>query len=145
MKTVGELVQDRDVHTVSADMYVLEAAQFMSEAGVGLVPVMDGEKATGVFGERDLLKRVVARGLDPATVQVRDVMTTTMICSPPDETYQQAAARMLEKGIRHLVVADSDRLIGVISLRDLRTVEIDEKSQEIEYLNDYLYFIPPGM
>jgi len=145
MKSVGDLVEGREVHTIGTDISVLEAAQFMSEKSIGLVPVMDGERVIGVFGERDILKRVVAEGLDPESTIVGDVMTKTMICSPPDETYQQAGAKMIEKGIRHLVVADGDHLIGVISLRDLRTIEIDEKSQEIEYLNDYLYFVPPGM
>ena len=145
MKSVGDLVQGREVHTIGTEITVLEAAKFMSQKGIGLVPVMDGERVIGVFGERDILKRVVAEGLDPEMIRVGDVMTKTMICSPPEETYQQAALKMLEKGIRHLVVADGDRLIGVISLRDLLTVEIDEKSQEIEYLNDYLYFVPPGM
>ncbi len=145
MKSVGDLIEGREVYTIGTDISVREAARFMTEKGIGLVPVMDGERVIGVFGERDILKRVVAEGLDPETIKVGDVMTKTMICSPPDETYQQAGVKMIEKGIRHLVVADGDRLIGVISLRDLRTVEIDEKSQEIEYLNDYLYFVPPGM
>lgn len=145
MKTVGDLVEGREVHSVGADISVREAARFMTEKKIGLVPVTDGEKVIGVFGERDLLKRVVSEGLDPETTRVNDVMTTTMICSPPDETYQQAGSKMIEKGIRHLVIADGDQLIGVISLRDLRTHEIDEKSQEIEFLNDYLYFVPPLM
>ncbi len=145
MKTVGDLVQGREVYAIGADISVREAAQFMAGKKIGLVPVTEGEKVIGVFGERDLLKRVVAEGLNPDTTQVNDVMTTTMICSPPDETYQQAGNKMIEKGIRHLVIADGDQLIGVISLRDLRTHEIDEKSQEIEFLNDYLYFVPPLM
>ncbi|MFC1530040.1 cyclic nucleotide-binding/CBS domain-containing protein [Gemmatimonadota bacterium] len=145
MKTVGDLVQGREVHSVGGDITVREASRFMAEKKIGLVPVTDGEKVIGVFGERDLLKRVVAEGLDPDATLVNDVMTTTMICSPPDETYEQAGSKMIEKGIRHLVVADADQLVGVISLRDLRTHEIDEKSQEIEFLNDYLYFVPPLM
>jgi CBS domain-containing protein len=145
MKTVGDLIQGREVFAIGADIPVREAAQYMAEKGVGLLPVTDGEKVIGVFGERDLLKRVVSEGLDPETTRVEEVMTTTMICSPPDETWQQAGSKMIEKGIRHLVVADGDQLIGVISLRDLRTHEIDQKSQEIEYLHDYLYYVPPLM
>ena len=145
MKTVGDFVKGREVHSVGADVSVREAARFMAERKIGLVPVTEGKKVIGVFGERDLLKRVVAEGLDPDSTRVNDVMTTTMICSLPDETYQQAGNKMIEKGIRHLVVADGDQLIGVISLRVLRTHEIDEKSQEIEFLNDYLYFVPPLM
>jgi CBS domain-containing protein len=145
MKTVGDLIQGREVFAIGADIPVREAASYMAEKGVGLLPVTDGEKVIGVFGERDLLKRVVSEGLDPETTRVEEVMTTTMICSPPDETWQQAGSKMIEKGIRHLVVADGDQLIGVISLRDLRTHEIDQKSQEIEYLHDYLYYVPPLM
>ncbi len=145
MKTVGDLVQGREVYSIGADISVREAAQYMAGKQIGLVPVTEGEKVIGVFGERDLLKRVVAEGLDPDGTSVNEVMTTTMICSPPDETYEQAGDKMIEKGIRHLVVAENDQLIGVISLRDLRTHVIDEKSQEIEFLNDYLYFVPPLM
>ena len=106
--------------------------------GLAIVQSMRG-------GRGDVTIKATAEGLDPASTPVNDVMTTTMICSTPDETWQQAGSKMLEKGIRHLVVADGDQLVGVISLRDLRTHEIDQKSQEIEYLNDYLYYVPPLM
>ena len=88
MQIIGELVQDREVFTIAADTTALEAARFMTGKGIGLLPVMDGDKVIGVFTERDLMKRVVAADLDPAQTRISEVMTRQMICASPDESYQ---------------------------------------------------------
>jgi len=144
MKTVSDLICRRDVLTLTAGATVEEAARFMARHGIGLIPVVEGERVIGIFGERDLMVRVIAEGLDPATTTLSTVMTRNMVCSPPDESFEDSIVKMQTHHIRHLIVIEDERLIGVVSLRDLMTVDQIEKEEEIKYLHEYLYYVPPG-
>jgi CBS domain-containing protein len=144
MNTVGDIVRGREVYSVAGEQTVLEAVQYMVEKGVGAVAVMERDRMVGIFSERDLMKRVVTRKLDPATVPVAKVMTTNIVAAKPEESYSACLARMQSHNIRHLVIATGDNLIGIISLRDLMSIDIREKSAEIELMNQYLHYVPPA-
>ena len=144
MSTVGDLVRGRDVYTVQGKQTVLETVHYMVEKGIGAVAVMDGDRMLGIFSERDLMKRVVTKKLDPATIPIEKVMTTNIITARPEESYSTCLARMQSLGIRHLVITAGDQLIGIISLRDLMSIDIREKSAEIELMNQYLHYVPPA-
>jgi len=136
-KTVGEIVQDRPLHVVQKDVSVLQAVRYMVEHQIGAVPVLDGESVVGIFSERDVLTRIVAPGLDAASVQVARVMTKGPAILEKDNTYGQALLIMNRFHIRHLPVMNAGRLIGCISIRDLQLVDIEAKEQEIEFMDDY--------
>lgn len=136
-KTVGEIVQDRPLYVVQKDVSVLQAVRYMVEHQIGAVPVLDGESVVGIFSERDVLTRIVAQGLDAASVQVAQVMTKGPAILEKDNTYSQALLIMNRFHIRHLPVMNAGRLIGCISIRDLQAVDIEAKEQEIEFMDDY--------
>lgn len=144
MNTVGDIVRGREVYTVQSKQSVLETVQYMVEKGIGAVAVMESERMLGIFSERDLMKRVVTKKLDPATIPVAKVMTTNIIMARPEESYSACLARMQSHNIRHLVIATGENLIGIISLRDLMSIDIREKSAEIELMNQYLHYVPPA-
>ncbi|MGH7452910.1 MAG: CBS domain-containing protein [bacterium] len=144
MNTVGNIVKNREVFTVKRDDTVLEVIQFMVEKRIGAVAVLEGDRLVGIFSERDLMKRVVAKGLDPKNIHMEEVMTRNIIIAHPDESYAACLAKMQSHNIRHLVIASGDRLIGMISLRDLMMIDIKEKSAEIEMMNAYLHYVPPA-
>jgi CBS domain-containing protein len=144
MSTVGDIVRGREVFTVQSKQTVLETVQYMVEKGIGAVAVMESDRMLGIFSERDLMKRVVTKKLDPSTISVEKVMTTNIITARPEESYSTCLARMQSHGIRHLVIAAGDQLIGIISLRDLMSMDIREKSAEIELMNQYLHYVPPA-
>lgn len=144
MNTVGDLVAGREVYSVQADQTVYDVAAFMVAKNIGAVAVLEGDRVVGVFSERDLMKRVVGAELQPRRVIVRDVMTQKLITAAPEESYETCLARMQKHGIRHLIVATDDRIVGVISLRDLMSVDIREKSAEIQMMNAYLHYVPPA-
>ena len=106
-----------DLLSVETSVSIIEVAQRMVDRNVGAVLVLDDGRLAGILTERDVL-RAVARGLDDAT-RVGDCMTTQPDTIAPDDTTEHAAVLMLHGGFRHLPVVEGDDLVGVISIRDL--------------------------
>ena len=107
----------RDLLAVEAGVSIMEVAQRMVDRNVGAVLVQDDGRLTGILTERDIL-RAVARGLRE-DMRVADCMTAQPETIGPDDTTEHAAVLMLHGGFRHLPVTESDELVGVISIRDL--------------------------
>jgi CBS domain-containing protein len=118
---------------------VLAAAEVMSHRHVGAVVVTNGDKVVGIFTERDLLNRVVARSLDPAKTRVDSVMTTPVHCCTPDTTRVECTAVMRSRNIRHLPVVEHGRMVGMVSIRDILEDVTAEQEQTIQSLYEYLH------
>lgn len=101
-----------------ADDSLADAASKMREQQTGSLLVMDGDRLVGIFTERDLLKSI-GRGEDPKSTLLKEVMTTDVITVAPDTRLHDAAVLMAAKWIRHLPVVEGDRVVGVLSQRDL--------------------------
>ena len=144
MKRLREIMRHGFLFMVQRHVMVAEAVRVMATHNVGIVIVVDGEKMVGVFSERDVVRRVVDPGLDPARTPVGDVMTTDLVVADADEDYQSAMRKMDQANIRHLPVVSEGRLLSMISIRDLIRVDIQDKGEEIRYLREYLYQVPPG-
>ena len=125
MTTVEDILMNKGSDViVSAPMdTVLEAARLMSEAHVGSVVIRQDNRVAGLFTERDLLRRVVAAGKDPATTRLADVMSSPVLTCRLADDLEDCASRMGERKIRHLVVVEQDALVGLISLRDVLLVK----------------------
>ena len=106
-----------DLLSVEASASIAEVAQRMVERNVGAVLVLDGGRLAGILTERDVL-RAVARGLGETT-RVVDCMTAHPETITPDDTTEHAAVLMLHGGFRHLPVVEGEEVVGVISIRDL--------------------------
>jgi signal-transduction protein with cAMP-binding, CBS, and nucleotidyltransferase domain len=114
------------VLTVGAGHTLREAAQRMTEKGVGAAVVLDEEQpGPGVVSERDILNSL-GRGEDPDVERVGDHMTDTVISASPDWSLERAAVEMSRRHIRHLVVVDAGELVGVLSMRDIVRVWTSE-------------------
>ncbi len=123
----------------SPDATVHEAAQKMAFHNVGAILVMENNRElVGIFTERDALRRVMLQGLDPRTTPIRDVMTPDVIIVSADTPRGDVHQIMRQKHIRHIPVADGDRLLGVVSLRDVLAVDNLDKSFEIDNLRAYI-------
>jgi CBS domain-containing protein len=144
MKTIGAVVQGRDVFHVAVDQSVREVARYMTERRVGAVAVLDGSRVAGIVSERDIMGRVVARMLDPDATRARDVMTRDLVVASAEESYEDGLRKMKQAGCRHLPVVEGDRLVGMVSLRDLLQIDLTAKDEEIRWLNAYIHFIPPA-
>jgi CBS domain-containing protein len=139
MKSIQAILGNRETVTVDLGASVLDAARVMAARRIGAVPVLEGERLVGIFTERDVLARVVAAGLDPATTTVGDVMSTQLVAAHLDESYEVCLARMQQAHVRHLIVLlANDRMAGIVSLRDLMAADLDEKAEHISLLNAYV-------
>ena len=107
-----------------------------------LVAVLDGARLVGVFSERDVVRRVVNRGRDPETTPVENVMTCEIVVASEDEDYQSAMRKIDQANIRHLPIVAGDRLVSMLSIRDLMRVDMARMSEEIASLHEYLYQVP---
>lgn len=123
MATIVDLM-NRNVLTVSPETTVAEAATMMGERGMGSTLVMDGEKMVGIFTERDIL-RAMGGDFDAAKHTVSEWMTAEPITATPATAPDAALKTMLAGGFRHLPVMEGDRVVGVVSMRDLSGLQAE--------------------
>lgn len=115
-----EHVMTPNVEVVHPDATIVEAAQWMRELDIGLLPVSDGEHLLGVLTDRDITVRGTAAGLDPRTTRVDAIMTPEVVYGYVDQEVAEAAQKMQDAQVRRLLVLDHDhRLAGIVSLDDL--------------------------
>jgi CBS domain-containing protein len=119
-------VMTRELLRASPDESLAEAAQHMVGRGVGAVLVLDGDRLEGILTERDILK-AVAMGVTESA-RVRDWMTTHPETIDASDDTGHAAALMIHGGFRHLPVLDGEAVAGIISIRDLMRVALDDSA-----------------
>jgi CBS domain-containing protein len=127
------------VYHVDSDWTVLDAARRMNEHGVGGLVVLDAGRLAGIFTERDILRRVVAAGLDPATTKVREVMTSPVTVCGAATPLDDCRDLMTTRRIRHLPVYDGRQLLGIITIGDILAHRTIEQHEEIQYLSTYMF------
>ncbi len=148
MHPLGELCQ-RELYFVRAGQSVLEVSRYMAERGIGGVAVLEelpggSERLAGIFTERDLMMRVVARGADPATTPVTRVMTVNPVVVDEGEAINTCLRIMKQANCRHLPVVSGGRFVGMVSMRDVLAREIADRSEEADMMRSYIHSIPPG-
>lgn len=125
MATVGE-VMSRNLLTVDPTTDLSDAARQMSDRGVGAALVLSTESVSGILTERDVLRAVATGGVEGTHVaawMTRDPETVDV-----SESTGQAAAVMIHGGFRHLPVMDGGKPVGIVSIRDLMRVVVDDES-----------------
>ena len=130
------------VHAVQRGATVSDAVHTMTDRNVGIVAVLEGDRLVGLVSERDVVRRVVATGGDPASTHVDEIMTTSIVYAGPDELFQDAVQLMDAANIRHLPVVENGALLSMISVRDLLRVELHARREEIRYLREYMFSGP---
>jgi CBS domain-containing protein len=116
----------RDLLSVEPQLPLTEVAQRMVAKDVGAVLVSEGKALVGILTERDIL-RAVARGID-ANTTVADWMTRDPETLESDESTEHAAVLMIHGGFRHLPVVEAGKVVGIVSIRDLMKVALDDRS-----------------
>jgi len=139
MDSIKDILQGREVFTVQSRSTIKDTVNYMASKGVGLVPVMKDEILIGVFSERDLVKRVISKDKDLNSTLVDDVMSTNLIIAKIDESNESVLAKMKEAKTRHILIIDNEKLVGVLSLRDLLEIDLNQCKTTVEVLNNYIY------
>ena len=128
----------RKVATIDESKATLEAAILMTEEFIGAVVVKNSSGIAGIFTERDLMMRVVGKKKDPEKVKIRDVMSNAPPKVSPKDTTSDCLDLMKNQRCRHLLVFADNEFVGIVSLRDLVALMIEEKEELIESLNRYI-------
>jgi CBS domain-containing protein len=117
VSTVGDIMTT-GLFSIDPSTTVAEAATVMGERRIGSALVMDGDRLLGIFTERDIV-RALGEHFDAAGHPVSDWMTPDPMTAEPTTPVEQALSTMLERNFRHLPVVDGDRILGIVSMRDL--------------------------
>lgn len=109
----------KEVLTIEPIQSVLQAAILMTEKGEGSIVVMEGGAVKGIVTERDLLFKVTAKHIDPATLKVAEIMSSPLISIDPQASIREATKIMIDNKIRRLAVITDGALVGMISVWDV--------------------------
>lgn len=113
-------IMSRDVEFAGSTDTIQAVAELMGEIDVGALPIGSADKLEGIITDRDILFRIVARGLDPARVSVRDVMSRPVITCREDDGLQAAMDLMAANHLRRLPVQNTAGAVtGWITLADV--------------------------
>ena len=143
MKPVSELFNNRagndaTLWSVTPDDTVFDAIKVLAEKGVGALIVMKNGKLAGILSERDYTRKVALLGKNSKETFVRDIMTANVLVISPQTRTRECMAIMSEKNIRHLPVVDGDRVVGMLSIRDLMNDIIADHEFTISQLESYI-------
>ncbi len=140
MPNLRAVLEAKGTETVSipSSATVLEAVRQLSRKGVGSVLVIDEGSLVGILTERDAVRRVLARNLDPKHTLVANVMTREVLTGLPEESVLEARRRMGERHVRHLVVCTGGSVVGAISIGDLAKGAARDLDRSIDALTKFI-------
>jgi CBS domain-containing protein len=118
----------KDVLSVEPSDTIGEAAEKMTQLGVGAVVVSDFGRMIGIFTERDLMRAVAGR-VHSSEARVREWMTPDPVTMTEHESVEAAGETMIERGFRHIPVVSGERAIGIVSIRDVAEWRLKERSE----------------
>lgn len=131
---------------VTVDATVADAVRLMLDLHVGAVSVVDSDqRVAGIFTERDVLRKFSLGNRSLESIPVRDAMTTSVELATPETSPGEALATMIDRHFRHLPIADRNgKLLGMLSIRNVLQWRIDDLSQELDSLEQYVANDGPG-
>ncbi len=140
MTTVQEILRNKGntVWFVTPDSTVFEALVLMAEKNVGALLVMSGDNVAGILSERDYARKVILKGKSSRDLHVREIMTSDPVSVRPGQSIEECMEIMNSRHIRHLPVLENQKLIGMITIRDVIKAVINEKEHTITQLESYI-------
>jgi len=141
MATVKQLMStktDGTNYMIEANDTVLKALEIMAEANISAVMVTESDKIVGIFTERDYSRKCELKSLSAKNTRVRDLMTEKMFTVTPETSMDQCMGLMTQHHIRHLPVIEDEKMVGMVSMRDVVDVLISERESTIKGLENYI-------
>jgi CBS domain-containing protein len=137
-RIVPDLVNNQTLTILSPDNCVRDAARHMAARNIGAVLVAVQGRLVGIITERDIAYRVVAKGLDPNATRLSAVMTPDPETLAPSDRPIEALALMRRLGFRHLPVVCDERIVGMVSIRDLYAAIQSDLVDDLRHSDRYL-------
>ncbi len=121
-----------NVVDVPSNASVHEAVKLMNKNKIGCLLVVDYEKISGIFTERDVLERIVEKGRNPRETEVSEIMTKNVVVGDPNMELVDATKLMFEKKVKKLPLVEDGRLVGLVTLTDIaRVTSVDNETMEL--------------
>jgi CBS domain-containing protein len=131
------------VFGIPLDATVYRALRLMADHDIGALVVMEHGRPVGILSERDYARKVILLGRSSMDTSVQEAMSSPVYVAPTD-TVDSCLQRMTVMHVRHLVVVDNERLVGVVSIGDLVNWMISAQTETIDHLNSYVTGRYPG-
>lgn len=147
MATVKEIIgtSHKDIILIAKDKSVADAINQLVENEIGALVVVDGGKPVGMFTERDVLKCWTRKGEKPfRDISISEVMSANLIIVEPEDDLCYVTTIMIKNRIRHLPVLDKNKIIAMLSIRDVVKAQVTDLRAENHYLKDYISDKYPG-
>lgn len=141
MITAKDILKRRGESTwvsVSPTDTVYRALQLMAEYDVGAVVICEGDEIVGIFTERDYCRKIILMGRSSLNTLIQDIMTKNVISVQADQSVEECMELMTRYHIRHLPVREGERMIGIISMRDVVEALLAAKQKRIDQLENYI-------
>ena len=116
------------VFSIDAQTTVEEGAKYLCEKNISSLLVKENGEYVGIVTKTDLVKRVIAKGLDPKTTRMYSVMSKPIIAMDHYLTRRDAHEFMIGKNIKHLSVTKDGKTVGMLTLKDMLSEEEQEDS-----------------
>lgn len=115
---VREYMQE-NVLSIPAEATLKEAGQSLSDNQVSALLVTDGREYIGIISDKRLAREGLAKGLPPETTTVKTIMRQKLLTIESNQLVREAQTMMKANGVRHLVVTENGKIIGIVSISDL--------------------------
>ncbi len=141
MANVRDIIRTKnsvEIWSILPEASVYEALKLMREKNIGALLVMRGPKIEGIISERDCIRKVDLEGRTSKNTQVREIMTSQVLYVDINQSLEECMAIMSEKNIRHLPVFENQRLVGIISVKDVMKEIVSDQRFMIDQLSRYI-------
>jgi len=129
----------KDIVSLDADSSIEAAIRTMHARKISAIMVTKSGNTAGIFTERDVVRSYIAtNGKVFKDMKLEDFMVTDLIVAVPDDELENIAMIMVEKNIRHLPVVENNKVVGMLSVRDIIQTQVKKLTSEIHYLKDYI-------
>ncbi len=127
-------IKDRPVITIGPNETVSVAIQKLVEYDRGSISVCnDKSELVGIITERDIVRKCFARSDAFTNIKIQDLMTKQVAIGTPEDDLGYVISVMKQKRIRHLPIVDDQKVVGMVSMRDLLDVQLGETEAQIRY------------
>ena len=140
MTTVNDILKKKGykIFSINPEQTVFDALKILAEKDIGALPVMENDKLTGIFSERDYARKLILKGYFSKETKVGNIMTKDLIVVSPDTDIFKCMSLMTEKKFRHLPVIENNKLIGIVSIGDIVNTIIHSQKEIIKDLENYI-------
>ena len=127
-------IGNRTVETIGPNQTVSESVQKLVKYNRGSLPVIDEHgQLVGIITERDIVRKCFARIDSCENIKVKEVMTKEVVIGTPDDDAEYAVMVMKQKRIRHLPIVENEKVVGLVSMRDLLDIQLESCKVEVRY------------